>query len=109
MKEQIHHQNGVTARIHYQGLLHRILGRPEEDINLANIKNLGGLISALLDRHGEEFARALLTPAGELRSDVGILINGFNPARRGGLEFPIEAEDGCTVEIALLGTPPVGG
>jgi hypothetical protein len=109
MTNQVQHQNDATATIHYQGLLHRIVGKPEEHLNLTNINNLGGLISFLLERHGEEFARALLTPAGELRSDVGILINGFNPARRGGLEFPIEAEAGCTVEIALLGSPPVGG
>jgi len=109
MEKQFRHRNGVPARVHYQGLLHRIVGRPEEDIDLANIDDLGGLISYLTERHGEEFSHALLTPAGELRSDVGILINGYNPARRGGFEFPIEAEDGCIVEIALLGSPPVGG
>jgi hypothetical protein len=102
-------RNGIVAKVYYQGLLHRIARRREESLTLPRGSKVGDLIGSLVERYGEDFARALLTPSGELRSDVGILIDGWNPARRGGLACPLAAESNCSVEIALLGSPPVGG
>ncbi len=101
--------NGILATVHYQGLLYRIVGKREESLSLSKESTLGSLIDFLVERYGEEFARALLTPAAALRPDVGILVNGLNPARRGSLSYPLGEDDSCAVEIALLGSPPAGG
>ncbi|MFQ5914351.1 MAG: hypothetical protein ACE5JS_14315 [Nitrospinota bacterium] len=67
------------------------------------------MIASLVERYGADLSQALLTPAGELRPNVGILVDGLNPIRRGGLAYPLGDGKACTVEIALLGSPPVGG
>jgi hypothetical protein len=109
MREQNARQNGITAKVYYQGLLFRIVGRRDECLALPKGSRLGGLITSLVGRYGADFERALLTPAGDLRPEVGILIDGLNPARRGGIGCPLAQDNSCAVEIALLGSPPVGG
>ncbi len=101
--------NSILATVYYQGLLYRIVRKREESLSLSKESTLGSLIDSLVERYGEEFARALLTPAAALRPDVGVLVNGLNPARRGGLSYPLGEDDSCAVEIALLGSPPAGG
>ncbi len=102
-------QGVIAATVHYQGLLYRIVGKHEETLSLPRVMDLGGLLASLAQRYGPEFERALLTPGGELRPEVGILINGLNPIRREGLSCPLGEEDSCAVEIALLGAPLQGG
>lgn len=109
MQDRDTQQRNVAATIHYQGLLRRIVGKHEETLSLPEAMNLGGLIASLAQRYGPEFERAVLTPRRELRPEVGILINGLNPARRGGLLCPLGTGDSCAVEIALLGSPLMGG
>ena len=109
MQDAKSEQGVIAATMHYQGLLFRIVGKHEETLSLPKALNLGGLISSLAQRYGPEFERALLTPAGALRPEVGILINGLNPVRREGLSCPLGKEDSCSVEIALLGAPLQGG
>ncbi|MDP6483568.1 MAG: MoaD/ThiS family protein [Nitrospinota bacterium] len=109
MQDAKSEQGVIAATIHYQGLLYRIVGKREETVSLPSVMSLGGLISSLSQRYGPEFECAVLTPAGELRPEVGILINGLNPARRGGIGCPLAQDNSCAVEIALLGSPPVGG
>ncbi|MDP6618447.1 MAG: MoaD/ThiS family protein [Nitrospinota bacterium] len=109
MQDAKSEQGVIAATIHYQGLLYRIVGKREETVSLPSVMSLGGLISSLSQRYGPEFECAVLTPAGELRPEVGILINGLNPVRRGGLTYPLAEENPCAVEIALLGAPLQGG
>ena len=109
MSHQGNQQDGIVARIYYQGFLYQITRKREESLTLSKTNHLGGLIESLIERYGVDFARALLTPAGELRRDVGILIDGVNPAHRGALAYSLAGETSFTVEIASLGSPPVGG
>jgi molybdopterin converting factor small subunit len=109
MQDLDNQPNVITARVLYQGLLHRIVGKPEETLTLPRVMDLGGLLSLLAQRYGPEFERAVITPEGTLQSGIGIFVNGLNPVRQGGLDYPLGETDSLTIEIALLGPPLSGG
>ncbi|MGE5578170.1 MAG: MoaD family protein [Syntrophothermus sp.] len=63
----------------------------------------GELLVALAARYGEAFRRELLTPEGDLKAGIAILVNGRNVSFLQGLATPLDPRDKVTI------IPPIAG
>ncbi len=80
----------------------RELSDDYRSLDLAEGADVAAALRALADRHPALRGR-IYSPAGDVRRDVSVLVNGANAARRSGLQTALRDGD----RLTLL--PPVGG
>lgn len=99
----------ITVRLVYVGMIQRLLGRREEEMELPGGSTLRDLLARLSALYGPELRDQLLTGEGELMPTANLMVDGRNPMRGGGLETRLCEEGATQVEIVVLGPPPMGG
>ena len=64
---------------------------------------LSNLIELLINRYGDKFKESLLTPDGQFRDYVKILINGEDVYQADGFNIPVNKEDEIIIFQTIAG------
>lgn len=92
----------MKVKIEYFSVVREIVGTRAEEVDVREGATVGELLSALVERHGDEFGDRVLE-GGRLRELIHVLLDGRDVRTMKGLETPLT--EGGTVSIF----PPVGG
>ena len=98
----------VDVKITFVGLIQRLVGHREEDVQVPEDTTLGGLLHILTDRYGRDLEERLLEH-GDLAAHATVLINGRNAIPLGALQARLSDGSASHVEIVVLGPPLMGG
>jgi sulfur-carrier protein len=93
----------MTVKVHYTGQLRTALGRSEDDFEVAQPLSLPGLLEAVAVRVGDEAARHVVTPRGDVPPGLIVVVNGGAIAAARFGEVVLKPGD----VITLL--PPIAG
>ena len=93
----------MKVRVQYSAQLQTVAGRSEEEIELPEGSNLGGLLNLLAERHGAAAAPHLLASATTVSPSLLVVVNGSASAARDAATRTLESGD-----IVLL-LPPIAG
>lgn len=99
----------ITVKLVYVGMIRRLLGRREEELEVPAGITLRGFLERLIASNGPEFRGHLLTEQGEMMPTANLMVDGRNPMSRGGLDMRLCEQGETQIEIVVLGPPPMGG
>lgn len=66
----------IIARVKLFGSVHDVVDKTVDEIELPDGASVQDLISAMISRYGEGFARRMLTPSGRLQMYTQIFVDG---------------------------------
>ena len=107
--KEAHQRRLIKVKLVYVGMIRRLLGRGQEEIEFPSGSTLKELLEHLISVNGPKLGEQLFTKEGELMPTANLMVDGLNPIRRGGLETRLCEEGEARVEIVVLGPPPMGG
>ncbi len=99
----------IKVKLAYVGMIRRLLGRREEELEVPAGITLRDLLERLISLNGPELRERLFTQVGEIMPTANLMVDGLNPMSRGGLDMRLCEEGETEVEIVVLGPPPMGG
>jgi len=86
--------------VEFLSALQRAAGEARVELTAATV---GELLTVLTARYGEPFRRELMTPEGNVKAGIAILVNGRNIIFLQGMATPLNDWDKVTI------IPPAGG
>ena len=99
----------IKVKLVYVGMIRRLLGRGEEELQVPAGITLRALLEHLISLNGPELRKHLFTEQGEMMPTANLMVDGLNPMRREGPGMRLCEEGDTQVEVVVLGPPPMGG
>jgi molybdopterin converting factor small subunit len=93
--------------VSYLGLVRNVLGRREEEIEVAAGSTVGELLHRLAQKHGDPFEKTVFRNGGELRSMAQVCLNDRDINELQKFETKLGSEENVSIVVGVY--PPEGG